>query len=250
MTEKVEENNQSDPPRRVFKVLALSFACLATLLGSLIITIRSEILDVDKIEIRGLTRLTFNEIANSLEFEINSRLVGLKISESEKALTKLPWVEIAHVDRSWSGLVVVKVRERRPIALALSAPSKWVLVDRNGGVLTGPLANPSSYPRLSGVRAASEPGTFLEEDSGALLAILEAVPQELYENVEAIYRDGRSDIWIRLRTGENIAMGDDSRLGAKVASLATMVLEVREGELRGAFIDVSVPDLPIVRPRS
>jgi cell division septal protein FtsQ len=169
MTEKVEENNQSDPPRRVFKVLALSFACLATLLGSLIITIRSEILDVDKIEIRGLTRLTFNEIANSLEFEINSRLVGLKISESEKALTKLPWVEIAHVDRSWSGLVVVKVRERRPIALALSAPSKWVLVDRNGGVLTGPLANPSSYPRLSGVRAASEPGTFLEEDRATSL---------------------------------------------------------------------------------
>jgi hypothetical protein len=117
-------------------------------------------------------------------------------------------------------------------------------------VLTGPLANPRSYPRLSGVRAASEPGTFLGEDSGALLAILEAVPRELYEEVEAIYRDARSDIWIRLRTGENIAMGDDSRLGAKVASLATMVLEVREGELFGAFIDVSVPDLPVVRPRS
>ena len=117
-------------------------------------------------------------------------------------------------------------------------------------MLTGPLANPGSYPRLSGVRAASAPGTFLEEDSGALLAILEAVPHELYENIEAIYRDGRSDIRIRLRTGETIAMGDDSRLGAKVASLATMVLAVREEELRGVIIDVSVPDLPVVRPRS
>jgi len=250
MSEKVEESNQADSPRRLIKVLALLFASLATLFGSFIITVRSEFLDVDQIEIRGLTRLTFNEISNSLDFEINSRLVGLNISESEEALTKLPWVEVAHVDRSWSGLVVVNVRERRPVALVLSAPSEWVLVDRSGGVLTGPLVNPSSYPRLSGVRAASEPGTFLEEDSGALLAILEAVPQELYENVEAIYRDSRSDIWIRLATGEDIAMGDDSRLGAKVASLATKVLEVREGELRGAFIDVSVPDLPVVRPRS
>ena len=250
MIDEVEENNQAGQSRKMVKILALSLACLATVFGSLVITIRSEFLDVDQIEIRGLTRLTFNEIANSLEFGMNSRLVGLKISESEEVLTKLPWVEIARVDRSWSGLVVVNVKERRPIALALSAPSKWVLVDRNRAVLTGALANPSSYPRLSGVRAASEPGTFLEEDSGALLAILEAVPQELYENIEAIYRDSRSDIRIRLRTGENIAMGDDSRLGAKVASLATMVVEVREGELRGAFIDVSVPDLPVVRPQS
>lgn len=250
MTEEIEQNNQAGQPRKLVKTLALSFACLATLCGTLIITLRSELLDVDRIEIRGLTRLTFNEIVNSLEFEMNSRLFGLKISESEEALTNLPWVEIAHVDRSWSGLVIVNVRERRPIGLALSAPSKWVLVDRNRAVLTGPLANPGSYPRLSGVRAASEPGTFLEEDSGALLAILEAVPHELYENIEAIYRDSRSDIRIRLRTGENIAMGDDSRLGAKVASLATMVLAVQEEELREVIIDVSVPDLPVVRPRS
>lgn len=250
MTEEIEQNNQAGQLRKLVKILALSFACLATLFGTLVVTLRSELLDVDQIEIRGLTRLTFNEIANSLEFEMNSRLVGLKISESEEALTNLPWVETAHVDRSWSGLVIVNVRERRPIGLALSAPLKWVLVDRNRAVLTGPLANPGSYPRLSGVRAASAPGTFLEEDSGALLAILEAVPHELYENIEAIYRDGRSDIRIRLRTGETIAMGDDSRLGAKVASLATMVLAVREEELRGVIIDVSVPDLPVVRPRS
>ena len=70
MSEKVEENNQADSPRRVFKILALLFACFATLSGSLIIMVRSEFLDVDQIEIRGLTRLTFNEIANSLELSL------------------------------------------------------------------------------------------------------------------------------------------------------------------------------------
>jgi cell division protein FtsQ len=230
--------------RRLLVVLGLVLAAL----GAVVLS-RSSLLDVDEVEVFGLDQVSLRSVEDALGFEIGSPLVSLDAGAAESALEALPWVAEAHVSRSWRGTVTVEITEREPLALALTAPEAWVLVDVDGRVLTEALANPPTLPRLSGLRAAGAPGAFMYPDAAAALSVVDALPAVLAPRVYGVWRDHRGELRLGITDGPQVLLGDDSRLRAKVAAAATMLDQLASEGSTPAVLDVSVPNLPVVRDR-
>lgn len=222
----------------VVLVVGLAFAGL--------IVSRSELLDVDSIDVYGLDRVSMRSVETALDVELGSMLLTFDPAKSEAAIEQLPWVREAQVERSWSGAVTVEIVERTPVALALTAPDTWVVVDGDGRVLSGPLVDPPLLPRVSGVRAAGELGSFMAPDSAAPIAVVEALPGPLAERVYGVWRDDRGELRLGVTDGPTVVLGADDRLRAKVAAAATMLDQLAAEGLEPTELDVSVPNLPIV----
>ena len=224
----------------------LVVALIGVVFGVLIVS-RSSWLDVDRIEISGLDRVSMRSVETALGTELGAMLLTFDAGQATAAIEELPWVRTAEVERSWNGTITVEVTERRPVALALTAPATWVLVDEDGRVLSDALENPPPLPRISGVRAAGIPGSFMAADSAAPIAVVEALPPALADLVYGVWRDDRGELRIGLTEGPVILLGGDDRLRAKVAAAATMLDQLAAEGRAPVELDVSVPNLPIIR---
>ncbi len=221
----------------------------AVLLLSSVISVSAGAFDVDRIDFRGLHRVSYDEAIQAAGIKLGDFMGTLDVGGARDALGELPWVHSAQVRRLWGGAVEVDIVERAPVALALTAPESWVLVDREGRVLTTVLATPPALPRLSGIAAAPAVGDYLAPDADALLEVLDTADGQLGFVVAALWRDGRGDVGARVRRQSDGAvfeatLGDDSAIGAKTAAIAAVIPGLTPP---GAFLDVSVAHLPVVR---
>lgn len=218
------------------------------LLGG-VIAIAAGAFDVDRVDVRGLHRVSYDEAQRAADIRPGDFMGTLDAGSVQDALDELPWVRSAQVRRRWPGTVEIDIVERTPAALALTAPDSWVLVDRDGRVLSSALTAPPALPRLTGVSAAPAPGGYLATDADALLDVLDAADGQPGFVVTSLWRDGRGDMRARIRRQPDgavfeTALGDDSAIGAKTAAIAAVVAGL---EPSGAVLDVSVAHLPIVR---
>ena len=231
---------------RRLRRLLVSLTVVGLAFGALVLS-RSSLLDVDRIDIYGLDRVSRRSAEEALGLEVGAPLLTVSTASLERSLEELPWVDDALVQRGWRGTLTVEITERRPVALALTAPDEWVLVDGYGRVLSEALSRLPQLPRLSGLRAASGPGSFMEPDSAAALAVVQALPAAMHDQVYGVWRDSRGELRLGVVDGPVIVLGDDGRLRAKVAAAATMLEQLASEELSPTELDVSVPNLPVVR---
>ena len=222
---------------------------VSILLLSGVIAIAAGAFEVDRVDISGLHRVSYDEAYQAADIRPGDFMGTLDADGAQEALGELPWVRSAQVRRHWPGTVEVEIVERAPVALALAAPDSWVLVDRDGRVLTSVLKTPPALPRLSGVAAAPAPGGYLASDADAWLDVIDAAVDRGGFVVTALWRDGRGDVRARIQRLPDgavfeAALGDDSAIGAKTAAIAAVVAGL---EPSGAVLDVSVAHLPVVR---
>jgi hypothetical protein len=69
---------------------------------------------------------------------------------------------------------------------------------------------------------------------------------ELALTVQGLWRDGRGELHLSLVTGDEVILGDDRDLRAKVAAIVTMVEMLQAQDRQAWILDVSVPNLPVV----
>lgn len=208
---------------------------------------RSALLDIEEVKVHGLHYLTLDEVRSQFGFEVGDPLLSVDKDLVRDELEKLPWVERADIDRSWSGVVEVVIYEHKPVALVMTEPERWALVANDGTVLTIGLTVPPELPRLSGVRAAGLPGSYLSDDSAPLLTLLNVMPLDLSQTFFSLRREMDKDIVGTLVTNQEVIFGDEQRLAAKIISLSAMMDHLEKEKRTGKQIDVSVPELPVVR---
>lgn len=206
--------------------------------------------ETDRVHFSGLHRVSYDEAYEAAGIRPGDFMGTLDTGGAERSLESLPWVADARIRRRWPATVDVDVVERTPAAVALAAPGSWVLLDIEGRILTSPLTVVPELPRLSGIAAAPEPGAFLASDANALLAALGAAHGQPEFEVAALWRDRRGDLRARVRQQPGdlvleVALGDDSAIGAKTAAIAAVIGEMTASD---AILDVSVPHLPVLRP--
>jgi cell division protein FtsQ len=227
---------------------AAALAAVAASVASILLALGA--FEVNRIHFSGLHRVSYDEASGAAGIHAGDFMATLDTGAAERSLEDLPWIDEAQVRRRWPATVEVDIVERTGAAIALAAPDSWVLTDIEGRVLTSPLAVLPELPRLSGIAAAPGPGGFLASDADALLAALSAAHGQPEFVIDAIWRDRRGDIRarVRQRPGDlvlEVALGDESAIGAKTAAIAAVVGGVTASD---AILDVSVPHLPVLRP--
>ena len=175
---RVRENRRR---RILWLVLGMAF----TLLCGYLVT-RSEMLDVDRVEVKGATRTPAAEIVSAAGIRNGEPLVGLDLAAARDRVARLPWVEEVYSTRSWNGSVYFTVTERSPIA-ALAIPGAWAVVEENGRVLSvGQELSDRAVPIVGLNVAEAAPGDWLEIGQREAVRVAAALNEPVRSAVRAL----------------------------------------------------------------
>jgi cell division protein FtsQ len=250
--------------RRRLKIL-LSALVGAAVAGGCLGLLYSPVFRVRHVVVIGNTHTPVAQVLAAAGMTTGSGAVLMVDSgppSAQRALDALPWVAVATFERRWPWTVVIKVKERSPVARVLTGGGVDV-VDKTGRVLevrpTGPAVGSApkkptmSLPLVTGVRGAPagydvSPGVGVTgTDVDALLAAAAAAPQALAKrNLRLAYSAANGLVGYIGPTNAPILLGDASDLSFKLAVLEELATRVDLASY--AQVDLTVPERPALTP--
>jgi len=105
----------------------------------------------EAITVEGLRYASRAKVLRVFEPDFDSSIFAVPLEERRRRLLAIDWVEDASVSRVWPDRLVVRIRERRPVAF-IFLRSGVLLIDAQGVLLDPPAEAQFSFPVLSGVR--------------------------------------------------------------------------------------------------
>jgi cell division protein FtsQ len=230
-------------PQTVAGRMAAALAALALFTGATWTTTRSAALDVDHIEVSGGLLVTSDQAITGAGLDRGQPMVSVDTARAEQRLRRLPWVKTAVVERAFPNTVRIHLTERVAVSVAARPAGGWVLLDGGGRVLAEQPDRPAGLPEVKGAGEAPALGSPMTAARPAL-EVVAALPDAVRGAVTTATLDGEA---VTLSTGvREIRIGPPTQLAAKVAALS--VLLERVGSRPVAFLDVRVPQAPVVGP--
>ncbi|MEX0427486.1 cell division protein FtsQ/DivIB [Nocardioides sp. DS6] len=164
---------------------------------------------------------------------ITADLAGVRL----RILANLPVVKSVDVSREWPDRILIKITERKPVAV-VSIGGRLRALDDTGAVFWHYAKAPAGLPRVT-----SSAGTDSEALSEAA-KVAAALPADLARRVDHVAVATVDDISLSLRDGRTVVWGGaaDSTTKAKV-----LVAVLKSNPDAGKY-DVSVPGQPVVSP--
>ena len=105
----------------------------------------------DSITIQGLAYASRAKVQRVFANDFEHSIFAVPLEERRRRLMAIDWIEDATVSRVWPDRLVVRVRERKPVAF-VSSHSIVLLVDAHGVLLEQPAQAQFSFPVLDGIR--------------------------------------------------------------------------------------------------
>jgi cell division protein FtsQ len=101
--------------------------------------------------IEGLKYTSRWKVSRVFSGDFNRSIFAIPLDERRRRLLAIDWVEDASVSRIWPDRLVVRIKERRPVAFVLLGRGVF-LIDKDGVLLDPPPQSPFTFPVLSGIR--------------------------------------------------------------------------------------------------
>ncbi|HTP32667.1 MAG TPA: FtsQ-type POTRA domain-containing protein [Candidatus Acidoferrales bacterium] len=105
----------------------------------------------DAITIQGLVYASRWKVQRVFAADFGHSIFAIPLEERRRRLLAIDWIEDASVSRIWPDRIVVRVRERKPIAF-VAVRTGVLLIDSHGVLLDQPAQAQFSFPVLSGIR--------------------------------------------------------------------------------------------------
>ena len=105
----------------------------------------------DAITIQGLAYASRSKVMRVFAGDFGHSVFSVPLAERRRRLLAIDWVDDASVSRLWPDRLVIRIRERKPVAFVFFR-SGVLLIDGHGVLLEPPPAAPFAFPVLSGVR--------------------------------------------------------------------------------------------------
>ena len=198
-------------------------------------------LRVDEIRVTGLRTLDAKRVIDTSGLKGGERLLLIRLSSVTRRVARIPAVSSVTAERSFPQTVVIRVRERAPLA-RLGDPSN-LSVDREGRIFASPFS--SVLPLVEGWRGTAKPGASLDRSSVAVLAAFAEFPRDLRTRAARIVIG--PPLTLLLNDGTEIRFGYHNDLVRK-AAIAHAVLAA-EGGQEIAYVDVRSLGVPVSRRR-
>jgi cell division protein FtsQ len=148
----------------------------------------------DALSIAGLRYAPASKVRRVFDADFGRGILTVPLAERRRRLLAIDWVKDASVSRVWPDRLVVRIRERNPVAFVLLG-SSVVLIDAEGVLLEPPSQASFTFPVLSGIREDSTEETRrervqallrLEEDMGYLARDVSEVDASDPENMRVV----------------------------------------------------------------
>jgi len=103
------------------------------------------------ITVQGLVYTSRSKVLRVFAGDYGRSVFSVALAERRRRLLAIDWVDDASVSRIWPDRLVIRIRERKPVAFIFFR-SGVLLIDAHGVLLEPPPAAPFTFPVLSGVR--------------------------------------------------------------------------------------------------
>ncbi|MCW2882068.1 MAG: cell division protein FtsQ [Sphaerisporangium sp.] len=195
----------------------------------------SPVLGVRDIAITGNAGLPAERVREAAAVPDHQPLATVDLEQVRRRIAALRQVGSVSVERSWPSTLRVRVVERRPVAVVLSA-GKAEVVDRHGVVIEVRDIAPAGLPTLHVDRfGQGDPAT------RAALAVAAGLPEILARRVQLMRATTAEDVSLRLADGRTIMWGGAERTRDKARIALTLL------ERPAHSYDVSTPDAVTVK---
>lgn len=163
----------------------------------------------DAITILGLTYASRAKVQRVFAGDFDRSIFSVPLSERRRRLMAIDWVEDASVSRVWPDRVVIRIRERKPVAF-VSFRSGPLLIDAQGVLLEQPALGQFSFPVLAGVKEEESEAERrvhvraflqLQEEMGYLAKEISEVDASDPENVRIVAQVDRKVVKLFLGEG-------------------------------------------------
>lgn len=242
MEPRVAERRKSvseDRARKRLKWILIVIVLVASMLGALWL-VRSPILSIREIEVAGAEYSDPIGAVNALDMGIGVPTIDVRGDTIAASILEDPWVQDVTVSILWPGSIAVDVVERIPVAPVL-AGNQWVIVGRDGGVITG-------------ITTPSEETAVVDIDQGAIVPgalITDAAVLGALEFIDHLSAERRIGLRVRSEGAGLIAdvAGHRIRLGRPVDMMqkASVLESLLDSEVpAGSAINLIAPSRPAV----
>lgn len=211
-------------------VLAVAFLVLVGLVWSPLMSVR-------EVQVEGVDRIDPATVQTALADQLGEPIATVTETEVAERLQAIPQIESFRLDVVPPSTVIVRVVERRPVAIVESGAGASV-IDAAGVVLGEVDESTSALPRLDGVEVGSEAFE-------AVATVLVSVPTSVLQATESIAAPTPSDIRLTLDSGQTVRWGgaEESQLKADVVA----ALMATQDPSAASELDVRAPEHPVVR---
>ena len=105
----------------------------------------------DTVQIEGLKYGSRSKVLRVFAADFGRSIFSIPLEQRRRSLLGIDWVEDASISRIWPDRLVIRIRERRPVAFVLFHPGV-LLIDSQGVLLEQPPQSQFAFPVLSGIR--------------------------------------------------------------------------------------------------
>ena len=105
----------------------------------------------EALQFQGLVYASHSKVTRIFSADYGHSIFAISLDERRRRLLAVDWIEDASVARIWPNRLIVRVRERKPVAFVFFR-SGVLLIDTHGVLLDPPAQAQFSFPVLGGVR--------------------------------------------------------------------------------------------------
>jgi cell division protein FtsQ len=245
------------PATRVPDLRALAPSPRSVGLGLLIVVLAvsayagarvTSVFAVRRIDVVGGSPLVRAQVRDALRPVVGRSLLEVDPTGLDRRLSEVPQVASIRFDRAFPHTLTVAVVPERPVLLLRQGKAGWVVSARGRVVRRVTNTRVSSLPRMwVAPRVRVVLGEMLAPAGGGIAASIFAplAASRFPARVQFVRADAK-ELTLVLRSRMEVRLGtvDDMRL--KLAIARKILLAV--GAQPGGYVDVSVPERPVVRP--
>jgi len=205
---------------------------------------------VETIEIRAGSPRVAQEVRVALADLRGRSLLAVGGYDVERRLAAVPDVQSIRLDRAFPHTLVVVVKREHPVAVLRQGAAAWLVSARGRVLRPVEVGTELRLPRVwvgkdASIRLGSTVGTAEGAEAVAGLAPLAGTgfgARVLFVRVR------EDELTFVLRSGIELRLGDRSDLRLKLAIARRILRLVGADVSPGAYVDVSVPERPVVAP--
>jgi cell division protein FtsQ len=163
----------------------------------------------DAITVQGLKYASRYKVQRVFAGDYDHSVYAVPLAERQRRLMAIDWIEDASVSRVWPDRIVVRVRERQPVAF-VNLRRGVRLIDAHGKLLDPPSQSQFAFPVLSGIgendtdqQCLDHVTTFLrvQEDLGYLAKEISEIDTADPENIRIITQVDRRALTLLVGDG-------------------------------------------------
>jgi cell division protein FtsQ len=195
----------------------------------------------DALTIEGLRYASHSKVLRVFAADFERSIFSVPLAERRRRLMAIDWIEDASVSRVWPDRLVVRIRERKPVAFVFLR-SGVLLIDPQGVLLDPPAEAQFSFPVLSGVR--EDESDLLRREQVRALLRLEADLGPLSKDVSEVNAADPNDLRMVAQVENRaveLAMGDDN-FGPRYRNFLNHYPEIRRNSPDVNSFDLRLDD--------